>query len=216
MTDTSKYAAAVRDYHAGIAATMRLDDRTLSPEGLQAQQHARVASARASLTAARPALPVASKSADDVLNALTSRTSDEIARRQHEQAKVRQLLDAGRTLDDVIATASQDRAVAIVDMVETLPEVLTSNHGDAITAEVRAGAFARLADLGIEQAVQVRNLEQQTAPARAWHRVMTELTQGSEATTAAWQDVYRADPDGYATAQADVDGQATSWSRRFD
>lgn len=58
---------------------------------------------------------------------LRRRTCRRVVRMQHEQSKVWQLLDAGHSLDAVIATASQDRAVAIVDMIETQPEVLTSN-----------------------------------------------------------------------------------------
>jgi hypothetical protein len=149
---------------------------------------------------------------DDPLNAEKPRAN----RVQHEQVKVRQLLDAGRALNDVLRSASQDRAVPIVDMIETLPEVLASNDGAAIAAEVRSIAFDRVADLGLEQAVNVRELEGQTAPARAWHRVMTELTEGAEASTGAWQDVYRADRDGYRAAQAEVDGQATAWVRNFN
>ncbi|MGX1703729.1 hypothetical protein [Microbacterium sp. NPDC055357] len=108
------------------------------------------------------------------------------------------------------------RARAIADLVETLPRVLESQHGDEIIAETHGLIFERLADLGVEPAVQAREFERSNAPVLAWHRAMTEAAEGSDASVGAWQDVYRADAEGYEAARAGLDGSVDEWVRRFD
>lgn len=168
MTDTNRFAAAVRGYRDEITAAMNISDDSLSVSGPGEHQRAAVAAARARLLAAVPPLPQGAQSRDDVLAGLGATTADEIARMQHEQGKVRALLDAGRPLAQIIADADDVRALAIADLVETLPQVLESNSGAEIVAEVRGRVFDRLADLGVDAAASVRNAEQQNAPAIAW------------------------------------------------
>lgn len=216
MNDTSRFAAAVRGYRDEIAAAMRMSDDTLSASGLAAKQRAAVDAARARLRAAIPALPAGGVSRDDVLAGLAASSADQIVRMQHEQEKVRTLLDTGRPLAQIIADADDVRALAIVDLVETLPQVLESQHGADIVDEVRGRVFDRLADLGVESAAKVRDVEQQHAPTIAWHRAMTEAAEGSDATVGAWQDVYRADAAGYETVREGFDGQVDDWARRLD
>ncbi|MGA5644123.1 hypothetical protein ACPCHV_02400 [Microbacterium sp. NPDC088796] len=216
MTDTNRFAAAVRGYRDEITAAMNISDDSLSVSGLGERQRAAVAAARARLLAAVPPLPQGAQSRDDVLAGLGATTADEIARMQHEQGKVRALLDAGRPLAQIIAEADDVRALAIADLVETLPQVLESNSGTEIVAEVRGRVFDRLADLGVDAAASVRNVEQQNAPAIAWHQAMTETAAGSDASVAAWQDVYRADPEGYEIVREGFDGQVDEWARRLD
>lgn len=216
MTDTNRFAAAVRGYRDEITAAMNISDDSLSASGLGERQRAAVAAARARLLSAVPAVPQDAQSRDDVLAGLSATTADEIARMQHEQGKVRALLDAGRPLAQIIADANDVRALAIADLVETLPQVLDSKSGAEIIAEVRGRVFDRLADLGVEAAASVRDVEQQNAPAIAWHRAMTETAAGSDATVGAWQDVYRADPEGYEVVREGFDGQVDEWARRLD
>jgi len=216
VTDTSRFAAAVRGYRDEIAAAMQISDANLSATGLGEKQRAAVAAARARLLAAVPPLPAGGKSRDDVLAGLGASSVDQIARMQHEQTKVRALLDAGRPLAQIIAEADDVRALAIADLVETLPQVLESQSGAEIVAEVRGLVFERLADLGVESAVKVRDVEQQNAPVIAWHRAMSETAAGSDASLGAWQDVYRVDAEGYETVRGGFDGQVDEWARRFD
>lgn len=216
MTDTNRFAAAVRGYRDEITAAMNIGDDSLSASGLGERQHAAVAAARARLLSAVPPLPQGAQSRDDVLAGLSATTADEIARMQHEQGKVRALLDAGRPLAQIIADADDVRALAIADLVETLPQVLDSKSGAEIVAEVRGRVFDRLADLGVDAAASVRDVEQQNAPAIAWHRAMTETAAGSDASVGAWQDVYRADPEGYEVVREGFDGQVDEWVRRLD
>ncbi|QMU98214.1 hypothetical protein FVO59_14235 [Microbacterium esteraromaticum] len=216
MTDTTRFAAAVRGYRDEITAAMQISDDSLSATGLGERQRAAVAAARARLLSAVPPLPEGAQRRDDVLAGLGATTADAIARMQHEQGKVRALLDAGRPLGQIIASADDVRALAIADLVETLPQVLDSKSGAEIVAEVRGLVFDRLADLGVEAAAGVRDVEQKNAPAIAWHRAMTETAAGSDATVAAWQDVYRADPEGYEVVREGFDGQVDEWTRRLD
>lgn len=216
VTDTTRFAAAVRGYRDEITAAMSISDDSLSAAGLGERQIAAVAAARARLLASLPPVPTGAQSRDDVLAGLGATSADEIARMQHEQAKVRSLLDAGRPLVQIIAGADTTRALAIADLVETLPQLLDSSSGADIVAEVRGLVFDRLADLGVDAAASVRDVEQRNAPTLAWHRVMTETAAGSDATLAAWQDVYRADPEGYEIVRDGFDGQVDQWARRLD
>lgn len=216
MTTTNTYRTAFRAYRDELGAAMQMSNPELTAEALSDRQRARREVARERLLAARPVLPSAGTSRDDVLASLRSGTVDEIARMQHEQAKVRTLLDAGRSLGQIIANADDVRALAIADLVETLPQVLESQHGDDIIAETHGLVFERLADLGVEPAVQVREFEQSNAPALAWHRAMTEAAEGSDASVGAWQDVYRADSEGYEAVRAGLDGSVDEWVRRLD
>lgn len=216
MTTTNTYRTAYRAYRDELGAAMQMSDADLSATGLSERQRARREIARDRLLAARPVLPSAGTSRADVLGSLRPTTADEIARVQYEQAKVRALLDAGRSLGQIIANADDVRAVAIADLVETLPQTLESQHGDEIIAETHGLVFERLADLGVESAAKVREFEQSNAPAIAWHRAMTEAAEGSDASVGAWQDVYRADTEGYEAARAGLDGSVDEWVRRFD
>ncbi|MGY1551588.1 hypothetical protein ACW5CM_07350 [Microbacterium sp. A588] len=216
MNNTSRFAAAVRGYRDEMKAAMQISDDSLSATGLGERQSAAFAAAKARLLAAVPALPKGAQSRESVLAGMGAKSADQIARMQHEQAKVRAMLDAGRALGQIIADADDVRALAVADLVETLPQVLDSNSGAEIVAEVRGLVFDRLADLGVDAAASVRDVEQQNAPTIAWHRAMTETAEGSDASIAAWQDVYRVDAAGYEIAREGFDGRVDEWARRLD
>lgn len=121
MTDTIPFAAAMQQYRMTLATAMRFDDANLSEQGNAQRRRDIVSKARADLLAARPALPQGGESRDSVLASMTPITADAIARVQHEQTKVRALLDAGQPLTHIIANGDDLRALAIADLVETLP-----------------------------------------------------------------------------------------------
>ena len=216
MTNTNTHRTAFRAYRDELGAAMQMSDDGLSATGLSERQRARRQTARERLLAARPPLPSAGTSRVDVLGSLRAKTADQISRMQHEQAHVLRMLEADRTLGQIISNADDVRALAIADLVETLPQVRESQHGNEIVAETRGLVFERLADLGVEPAVKVREFEQSNAPTLAWHRAMTEAAEGSDASVGAWQDVYRADAEGYEAARSGLDGQVDEWVRRFD
>lgn len=216
MNNTSRFAAAVRGYRDELKAAMQISDDSLSATGLGERQRVAVAAAKVRLLSAVPPLPKGAQSRDDVLAGLGAATADQIARMQHEQAKVRMMLDSGRPLGQIIAEADDVRALAISDLVETLPQVLESRSGAEIVAEVRGLVFERLADLGVKSAAKVRDVEQANAPTIAWHQAMTEAAAGGDASIAAWQDVYRVDPDGYQVVREGFDGHVDDWARRLD
>lgn len=213
---TNNCATAVRGYRDELGAAMHYADADLAPEAIATRKRARVHEARQTLLAARPVLPQNLPSRDGVIASLRTKTADEIARVQHEATKVQALLDKGRSLGQIIANADETRALAIADMIETLPATLESRSGDEIIAEVHGLVFDRLADLGVEAATSVRDAEQQHAPALAWHRAMSEAADGSDASIAAWQDVYRADPEGYEAIRGGLDGTVDRWVGRLD
>lgn len=213
---TNNYATAVRGYRDELGAAMQFADADLSGAAVATRQRARVHEARTRLRAALPPLPQNLPSRDGVISSLRPKNADDIARLQHEAAKVQALLDKGRSLGQIIAHADETRALAIADMIETLPATLESQSGDEIIAEVHGLVFDRLADLGVEAATSVRDAEQQHAPALAWHRAMSEAADGSDASIAAWQDVYRADPEGYEAIRGGLDGTVDQWVGRLD
>lgn len=208
--------AAVQQYRAALATAMRFNDANLSEQGNAQRRSDVVSKARADLLAKRPLLPQSGESRDAVLASMTPITADAIARLQHEQTKVRALLDAGQPLSHMIANGDAQRALAIADLVETLPQVVDSQHGAAIVDETRSLVFDRLADLGVERAVKSGDIEQRNAPAIAWHAAMTEAAEHGNASIGAWSNVHRADTDGYNAVRDSFDGRVDEWLRRLD
>ncbi|WP_434811856.1 hypothetical protein [Microbacterium sp. bgisy189] len=216
MTDTIPFAAAVQQYRTALATAMRFNDANLSEQGNAQRRRDIVSKARADLLAKRPLLPQSGESRDSVLASMTATTADEIARLQHAQSKVRARLDAGQPLSRIIADADEQTALAIADLVDTLPQVLQSNDGAAIVDETRSLVFDRLADLGVERAATSRDMAQRNAPAIAWHAAMTEAAEHGNASIGAWANVHRADADGYNAVRDSFDGQVDEWLRRLD
>lgn len=198
MTDTTKYASAVRTFRDTVARAQGLRDDTLSDTELQARRRQIVDGGRAALLAERPVLPPI-PTREAVLEGLRACTADEYTALRHEQDKVTRLLESGQTVGDVLRTADAGRVLAIVDMIETLPSVLSSGSGAEVAAEFRTEAYDRLGELGVEQVSQQRALELEWAAPLAWDRVITETAAGS-ASIGAWQNVHVVDRDGYEAA----------------
>lgn len=195
---TTPHAAAFRRYREQRAAAVQFTNPDLNPAALTRRRSDLARAAKAELAGAIPPLPdQTGPTRADVLASRAPRTADEVAVAQHELGKVLQLLDAGRSLTDIIASADGARAAAIADGIETLPDVLTRGDGAMIAEETRARVFDRLVQLGAPDAVAASVHEQESAPILAWHRVMTGLVEG-DLTLDARSALYRADPEGYA------------------
>ncbi len=144
---TNNYATAVRGYRDELGAAMQYTDTDLAPEAIATRKRARVHAARQALLAARPVLPQNLPSRDGVIASLRPKTADEIARVQYEAAKVQALLERGQPLAQIIANADETRALAIADLVETLPQVLDPF---ASTLDARLGDMARSGSLALD------------------------------------------------------------------
>ncbi|WP_395243377.1 hypothetical protein ACGGZK_14720 [Agromyces sp. MMS24-K17] len=212
----TNYAELTKSFRDEITRAVTTPDPDLTDEANATRQRRTIAQARERLLAARPQLPQPGQSRDAVLAALLPRTADEIAVAQHEQTKVRALLDAGQSLTRIIADATPERALAIADLVETLPDVLVSESRAEIIAETHAAVFDRLADLGVGSAARARTVEQENAPALAWRRAMTEVAESFDASIGTWQDVYRVDREGYELARSGGDDSTAHQLRRVD
>lgn len=215
----ANYADATKRFRDEITATMHYTDLSLSREGLTRVQQQRVDAAREQLLAARPNIRSAAPSRDSVLTGMRPSSADEVAVLQHEQSKISALLDAGRSVSQIVSSADRGRLVALADLAETLPQVVASKHGDEIAAEVRSIAFDRLVELGDPVAVEAKRVEDAAAVPLAWHRAMTEAAERFDLSVDAMQDVYRVDPVGYDLALSDTAGvgvPAAKWLAVLD
>lgn len=212
----TNHAEAIKQYRDAVQAAVTHTDDTLTPDALYADRRARVEAARAQLLTARPSLPQPSETHDGVLDSKRAKTADEIAVLQHEQAQVRAMLEAGQSLTSILSNARPERALAIVDLVETLPEVLTSTARAEIIDETRLRAFDRLVELGDPDAVNAREVEQAAAAPLAWHRAMTETAESFDASIGAMQELYRLDPAAYEVARSGGDERTASQLRMLE
>lgn len=201
MTDTVRFAAAVKRYRDEMNAASQFHDEDLSDNAIVAKRSALAQKAHAQLLAARPVLPELA-SIDDALDGLRARTADDYAALRHEQTKITALLAAGRSVDDLLSAGSPERVLALIDMAETLPDVLASNRAAELIDELRGSAIDRLIELGVEPVAQARAQNDEWAPAAAWDQLIAEIAEGNKdgASIDAWQNVYQHDAEGYSAA----------------
>jgi hypothetical protein len=159
--------AARRD----LLTVAQTQDPHLTPDGLRARQRREVEAIRARLIEAMPAEPAATPDRQPVFDALAPATADDIARVQHEQAKVSALVTAGRLLPEVIANASRDRLAAILDSLETSVEVLEAPNPEARIESIREMIWDRLTQVD-DAAQAIVAAEEATIPARAWRSIL--------------------------------------------
>jgi hypothetical protein len=198
MTDTTKFARAVRAFRDTVAQARSLRDDTLSDHELLNRRREIVDGARVALLGQRPSLPTI-PTRDGVLESLRASSADEYAALRHEQEKITRLLEAGQQIGDVLRSADVGRALAVADMADTLPSVLESGAPAEVAAEYRAAAYDRLGELGVEAVTKQRALELEWAAPLAWDRVITEQAAGP-VSIGAWQNVHVVDRDGYEAA----------------
>lgn len=204
---TTTHAAALARFFRDAHAAVSTQDRDKTPAANSRAQREGLAHARAVLAARIPAVTEPSgPDRSQILDGIRPTTADSLALAAREREKVEALRNAGRRLDQIIATASPERLGAILDSLEIMSEVLASSGGSEIVAEFESLAFDRLASLGHEPAVERLRAEETTAPDAAWSRVLTEALTGP-VTMGAWTALYRADETGYREAQAsEIDG----------
>lgn len=197
---TNTHAAALAGFFRDAHAALNRQDRDKTPEANDRARREGLARARADLAARIPAVTEIPGSRAEILDGIRPTTADSLAVAAREREKVEALRNAGRRLDQIIATASPARLAAILDSLEILPEVLASSEGDQIVAEFEGLIFDRLASLGDDAATARLSAEQEVAAPNAWSRVMTEALTGP-VTVSAYSALYRADPEACREAQ---------------
>ncbi|WP_144715026.1 hypothetical protein [Curtobacterium pusillum] len=205
-------ALAARDDAHRAAATYSNAD--LTPDALTRHRAEMVQQADTRYEAAAEATAAALASVTgptraDVFAARRPTDADGIAVTQHEQSKVRAMLDGGARLDQILAQADDRRATALLDMIDTLPDVLSSSDGAAVADEYRAAVFDRLVQLGAPDATAAHAHETTVAPLGAWANA---LEQGKGHTSAVPMltraQIAASDSPGYARTF----GGASAWS----
>lgn len=210
-TNINPQAQAFQRYRAELAEAVKWSNPNYTNSAITRERARRLMEARKNLLAAIPAEAKASgPTPTEYIDSLRPATADQVAVAQFEWGQAKALLDAGRSLDQIIHTASPARLRAVAAYIDTLPEVVASIAQDEVVAEVRSLVFDRLAAAGDEGAEQVRSAQQAAAAPNAWRRVLTEALEGQPSIGAA-TELHRADPEGFAAmdrsefASADID-----------
>lgn len=201
--NSSSYAAAYRAHRAAPGAAPQFTDPRLSPDEITRERGRKIKAAKAALTAATPSAPTSrGQHRETVLSATTARTADDIAAQAREWRKVTALLDAKRSLPQIIAAASRERVAAILDQIETMPAVLESNDPEAVAGELRTALFDRLVELREPDAIAAVTAETADATQAAWSQALTEAQTGNVGLDAR-QALYTLDRAGYDAAFTD-------------
>lgn len=213
---TSNLAQHFRDYQRATHAALTLEDRNLSPQGLNNARRGGRIKAHVTLKAQIPTVPeISGPTRPEILDGIRPTTADALALAAREWQKVQALRDAGRRLEEIISTATPARLGAVLDNLEIMPEVLASNDGQVIIGEFEGLVFDRLAALDHPPAVQRIQAEERIAVPAAWNRLLTEALDGP-ISIAAQTALYRADVEGYReVAAAEIDGLGDQIAR-FD
>lgn len=178
MIDTASNITLVTTARRDLLAAARLQDRHLTPEGLRARQRREIEAIRARLTAAMPAEPT-TPDRQPILEALAPKGADDLALQAHQWSKVRALVDAGQDLPTIIQTAGRVRLAAILDNLETMPEVLQDSQPASVVEFVEGAVWDRLVEVDTA-AQQIAAAETATLPARAWRTILEGLTSTGE------------------------------------
>ncbi|WP_194385222.1 hypothetical protein [Microbacterium luteum] len=173
MTDTASNISLVTTARRDLLKVAQTQDPHLTPEGLRARQRAEVEAIRARLTVAMPAEPTA-PDRQPVLDALAPKGADDIALQAHQWSKVRALLDAGRDLPSIIRDADRVRLAAILDALETMPEVLEDSRPAEVVEFIQGAVWDRLVQVD-PAAERIAAIERTNAPAVAWRTILEGL-----------------------------------------
>ncbi|MGE0300858.1 MAG: hypothetical protein AB7G36_18725 [Candidatus Nanopelagicales bacterium] len=195
--DTTPYRAALSTFWADLGDACAFSAPELVPEAQTRERGRRIAKARADLAAATPPMPPSTDERRGVL--LTSRraSGDTVSVIRHEREHVERMLAAGHGIEPILGEA------ATVGRIDAILDLYADQDTDEARA-VRHAAVARLADLGVPEAVAIVRDEAAAAPVAAWFAVMTSAAENyGEPSMAAMTALHAADRDGYRAAFAD-------------
>lgn len=220
-TNINPHAQAYQRFRTELAETVKWSNRDYTNSAITRERARRVMEVRKNLLAAIPAEATATgPTPAEYIDSIRPATADQVAVAQFEWEQAKALLDSGRSLDQIIHTASPARLRAVAAYIDTLPEVVSSIAPDEVVAEVRSLVFDRLAESGDEGAAQVRAAQQAVAAPNAWRRVLSETLEG-QPSLGAVTELHQADPEGFAamdrsefaSADLDVDQQVQALDR---
>lgn len=196
MTDTASTITLITTARRDLLAAALLQDQHLTPEGLRARQRRDVDVIRARLTAALPAEPT-TPDRQPVLDALAPKDADMIALQAHQWSKVRALLDAGRDLPSIIQDADRLRLAAILDHLETMPEVLEDSRPEEVVEFIQGAVWDRLVQVD-PAAERIAAIERTNQPAIAWRAILEGLAATGEVRFEGRVLLHQVDPEALA------------------
>lgn len=161
-----------------LLAVAQTHDPHLTPEGLDARRRREAKVIQARLLEAMPAEPTA-PDRQPILDALAPKGADDIALQAHQWSKVRALLDAGRDLPSIIRDADRVRLAAILDALETMPEVLEDSRPAEVVEFIQGAVWDRLVQVD-PAAERIAAIERTNAPAVAWRTILEGLASTGE------------------------------------
>jgi len=220
-TNINPHAQAFQRFRTELAEAVKWSNPNYTNSAITRERACRVMEARKNLLGAIPDEETATGlTPAEYIDSLRPTTADQVAVAQFEWGQAKALLDSGRSLDQIIHTASPARLRAVAAYIDTLPEVVTSIAPDEVVAEVRSLVFEQLAESSDEGAAQVRAAQQAVAAPNAWRRVLNEALEG-QPSLGAVTELHQADPEGFAamdrsefaSADLDVDQQVQALDR---
>lgn len=192
-TPAAAYVAA----RSALRDAPTFTDRDLSTQGTIRRRAELIRAANAQLLAAAPVLIDGTTTRDDVLASRAPKTADEVAVHSRERQKASELSAAGKSIEEIVAGASELRAAALADDLESLAA------RDAEEAErVAQLLFDRLVVIGAPDAVALAAAEREGAVARAWHAALTATAEGRDPDLETRTTLYAVDREGYDLALA--------------
>lgn len=203
-TNTAPYVQAFKAFRQALSQAVDFTDPNYTNSAITRTRFERVMQARAALSDQIPAAKEADVDAQiaGVLDGLAPKNADEVALQEAEWRKVQALLDAGRSLEALVLSASPLRLAAIAQWIEVSPEALASSDPSGVVSEVRELVFGRLVEAGVPAAVQAHDVTADAARVSAWRDVLTESLEGS-ASLGSLSALARADMDGYQALDLD-------------
>jgi len=196
--NSKQYAEAFQQYRSALAEAVRWNNPNYTHNAITRGRHKRVMQARSALMDAIPAAVEATgPNVADYVAGLRPTTADAVAVADFEWRQAVELMDSGRSLEQVIQSASPARLRAIAAHIETLPEALKSPDAEGVIAEVKSRVFDRLVDSPDADAAKVAEAHRTASASNAWREFLTGALEG-EATLGQQTAVAKADPEGFA------------------
>lgn len=198
MVNTTKFVEAYKTFKRSVESATLFHDQKYTNSAITRERYERLMKARVALAEQIPAAPEGDPDVaiQDVLAKLAPKNADDVALQETEWRKVQTLIDAGRSLEAIILSASPLRLAAIAQWIEVSPEALASTDPEGVVAEVNALVFDQLVKAGVPEAVRAGDVVGETAVLAAWRDVLTEALEGA-ASLGALSALARVDIEGY-------------------